>query len=62
MGDMGASQEMPAIGTATVDPCIARICRACRPSGATWAIRGPKFSRATTYEPPARVYTETTSR
>src|ERR1700758_1131645 len=31
-------------------------------TAAIWATRGPKFSRATTYEPPARVYTDTTSR
>src|ERR1700757_5263611 len=31
-------------------------------TAATWATRGPKFSLATTYEPPALVYTDTTSR
>ena len=33
-----------------------------RATAATWATLGPKFSLATTYAPPARVYTMTTSR
>ena len=33
-----ASQEMPAIRTATIEPCTARICRACRPSGGRSAL------------------------
>src|SRR5450756_2782968 len=30
---MCASQEMPAIRKATIEPCVIRICRALRPSG-----------------------------
>ena len=33
-----ASQEMPAIRNTTIDPCQARICRACRPSGGFSAL------------------------
>ena len=33
-----ASQEIPAIRMATIVPCVARICRACRPSGGRSAL------------------------
>ena len=33
-----ASQEMPAIRNATIEPCMARICRALRPSGGCSAL------------------------
>ena len=33
-----ASQEIPAIRTATIEPCMVRICRALRPSGGRSAL------------------------
>ena len=33
-----ASQEIPAIRNATIDPCVMRICRALRPSGGRSAL------------------------